>query len=1232
MAHNSRGCRWWAVLVAGVLAAATGWSAGKGQDELGSTAAPSSAEFAAQTKIGVQRIPFMKTPPKLDGQLTPGEWEDSAACYGSWQCYVHDWAPNIAIEEKQPVWYLAYDKDYLYVAHRSPMFPRASWPLMKGKYHDVKMHPDHGILFDDQITFTLRPTTKEGGFFKFMCNPINTYVDLFKGIENTSEWDYRFRSKFDLTGKFDDDEWVTEWRIPLESFRYGPYDGGDPQLKVELPLRDDTMWNVTMSRWVGLTAPRPTLYSDRGYTWTGDSKRRLVFDSRGVTAQVTSFGKLQEDSMDLNIMLKNHGERSETVRVGFYLENEKELIVANEDEQFVELLPGEVKRIQMKKTRIGITPQNNAIWLDIRTLSGKIVYRDFLMTFHMIDGWPMYRENFVDSMKYIRPPRPPFGYDYAYYPSVNKLRAIVDTDIFGPAEAVKTALEAKVKLLSADDSVEVAVLTIPLEKPMTNAMAQAFGGRRGEAVVSFPKLKPGEYKTVCLLYDADKKIVGDLTTPNFTQASYPWEGNTEGLEDIVWKPYTPIEADMDGKRVKTLMHEIQLDTSGLPAQIAIRGKNPNYGPQLRAPLRLETTADGKRSIFAATGTLSRVKDWQSEQVFEARGAAGPVQIRGQAQYDCDGTLTYDFWYRSGTTPIETLELVLDLAGPVDLLAYRGTGWHVKGDEVLGRKGPVVWNSLDDTVPKEIFYGNFTPSIQIGNGDRGFIWACDTDRGMKLLAEKAAMQIEKNEAGEYTLRVFIVNEPGPVSDERHVQFALMTQPDRPKPAGYRTFMWSKEAGAWGGGPHFGDGNTAYSIHVEHEEDYEKFAALCKGRSNRPYTDAVTVGFDMPGYRDYCYAGEFSGSQLIRPHPQLSPPEARHPVTGRPFGTIFAQSTAPWRWSPAQVNCAVYWRSKQIRQGFVNGFFWDDGFIGELSTDPVVGNAYDLPKHKFHAAGHQQYGFNFMLPRQFFKRLARISAKAGLDCASNGNGSVGPPLFAGAYFRDNLMVEGEGSYVTLESPHLRCWTLAETRYFTEPYSGRIGYYRSNIGSNPSGPPLMHAGDNPMHDRSQLAYALMHDAGVIRASVANSNTWEAARAALETFGYFTEDAATVEYIPYWRSDAYYQYGLGAPKSDDAFADEDAKGLAEQLKKVYGTIYKNRKTGKALLVLANGTGESITQNLVIKPLLLDGRPARTCTDVEVNEGIELSSNPKNAAKRMVNTFNPIHIAPWQFRLLMVE
>jgi hypothetical protein len=174
--------------------------------------------------------------------------------------------------------------------------------------------------------------------------------------------------------------------------------------------------------------------------------------------------------------------------------------------------------------------------------------------------------------------------------------------------------------------------------------------------------------------------------------------------------------------------------------------------------------------------------------------------------------------------------------------------------------------------------------------------------------------------------------------------------------------------------------------------------------------------------------------------------------------------------------------------------------------------------------------------------------------------------------------------------------------------------------------------MHDRSLLGSCLLHDVGSLTWSHANLYARRNVTNALQQFGYLDEDAETVEYIPYWRSGQYYQYGLGAPKADDEFADDDAQNLTAQLKEVCCTIYRNKKTNKALLVLGNYTDAAVSQNLVIKPQLLGGKPATKCTDVEVGQEIFLMADPKGAKQAVANVFDPVHIEPWQFRMLLVE
>ncbi len=1202
---------------------------------------PTSAEVAERVPNPLLRIPFMKTPPKIDGQLDPREWEDAACYTGFWQDYSFNNFLYLAIEEKQAQFYMAYDKDNFYFAHKSPVFPKGAWLKCRGKYKDVDGHPDYGLLLDDHVEFQILPsstTAPHATFFKWMQNPINTYSDFMR-TENDLE--YGFESSLVMEGKWDENWWVTEMKFPLASMRVAEYAGNDAKGNpvLPLPIRDGTIWRHWGSRAIGGVGGWSRLFSATTPGGWGINSMRMIFDSKGVSAQVETLGPVMRDQVNLHIQLKNYGERSETVKVGFYIENDSELILANEEEGFVDLLPGEVKNIRIKKGKIGVTPKGDALWVDIRTLSGMAVYRSILTPFHHVDGITGFKEHFIDGMKFSRAPRKPFEYRFQYYASTNAVFVTVDTDVYGVSEAVKGATEAKVRLVT-DNGDEVQSMTFALEKPYEHPDAKTFGGRVGHGVMRFAKLKPGMYKTVCLLYDANKKIVSDQESGTFEQKSFPWENSQEGLEDTVWEPYIPMVWNATNKTAATLMHDITVGSGGLPAQIAFKGKNPNFGPQFRAPMRFEATVKDKRFSYEPAGEMKRTLDRKSEMAFEGSGKTGPVTMRSRVQYDCDGFMTYDLWYKTGKEPVDSLELVMDFNGkPIDLFGFQGGRMFQRNNgKILQRKDKIIWNSKDDMQSRELFYGNFVPLIMMGSGDRAFTWTCSTDQGMNLIKDKPAAQIERAESGELTLRIFFVNEPGPVAEEKHVQFYLTCNPNKPKSKNHRTLNWKYEG--VGGGPTLADGSTSYSIHLNHEEDYAKF--IPKPIVPRSYTTANMVCFDMPGLRELCYAGEWLGQTDFQPNPNLRGESPVHPITGRANDTLLLNTDVGWSWGPSMAECALYWRSRQVRLGGQQGYWWDSPFFGEEDLDVVIGNAYYLPKGKYHAGGSKQYAFHYYYPRQMLKRLMRVFAVAGrvpegftkgIQSTSATYGGIQAAL-AEFFLRDEINWEGAASY-TGGSPHMEYWSLDEVRFCANNYTGLNGYFMHDVsyrdGYHAGSLAVPRAGANPILDRSVLGNALLHDLGSALGRHANKYPYHKIVKALEEFGYY-EDNDTTEFIPYWRSRHLWRIGLDAGKiAASEFADEGEKEQLEVLKNVQCTIYKNHKTGKAMLVLANYGPTPVEKNLVVTDALL-GKPAKKCTDVENDEPIGVQKDVKEGKTPLPNTFWPIYIDKYQFRLLVVE
>ncbi|HUU21054.1 MAG TPA: hypothetical protein VM389_00835, partial [Phycisphaerae bacterium] len=88
---------------------------------------PTSAGPVAILDTPIFRIPMMKTPPTIDGVMADKEWEDASAVSGFW----YDWHLSrflfMAAQQTQLQVYAAYDRENLYFAYSSPVYPENSW-------------------------------------------------------------------------------------------------------------------------------------------------------------------------------------------------------------------------------------------------------------------------------------------------------------------------------------------------------------------------------------------------------------------------------------------------------------------------------------------------------------------------------------------------------------------------------------------------------------------------------------------------------------------------------------------------------------------------------------------------------------------------------------------------------------------------------------------------------------------------------------------------------------------------------------------------------------------------------------------------------------------------------------------------------------------------------------------------------------------------------------------------
>ena len=591
-------------------------------------AVPTSSGAASKVDTPILRVPFLKTTPKIDGIMAPGEWDDASALSGFWYDHGFGSFRNMAPPQTQLQVYSGYDNENLYFCWSSPIYPVDSWLKARGRYPDTLENPLYGMLWDDHTELEIRPVEDltEGynlGMLRWDVNPIGTITDWYWSKQ--TEKDMRFAPRAEIKSVADGRRWVIEYKIPLKSLRYGNYDAKDADGRplVTIPPTDGSGYRVWFARGLGGNGDFYNAFDAHGWNTT---KMKLVFDSKSPIFQINEIGPLMDGVLNMQMTVKNHNTRSETVRLGFHIETGGELMYSTYQSKeipdgLLQLKPGETKVLKLRQQMPGLAG-GNVLWFDVRSEGqpAKTLFLTRLINFHLMDSTVnlrygggkngTFREARIDSIEKLRPPRnPDFDLRVDISPYTKRLSAVVDRGIAGVKDEVKLAVEAQliVKKVFGGEQTDIHEFKTNMVGDFATFLCDA------------PNLEPGEtFEVTVLLFDENMKIVAEQTEAkpfiNLTAAKtegkgikgeqvewHPWEKeqsggerpslsmmsaeddrkdrresfqkapwmeNTLGLDDRVWEPFTPIQPN--GKGFDTLKHRFTLDASGLPAQIDIR--------------------------------------------------------------------------------------------------------------------------------------------------------------------------------------------------------------------------------------------------------------------------------------------------------------------------------------------------------------------------------------------------------------------------------------------------------------------------------------------------------------------------------------------------------------------------------------------------------------------------------------------------------------------------------------
>ena len=1132
----------------------------------GAAETPVSFGAPATVDIPVLRIPLIKKPPTIDGVMREGEWEDASALSGFW----YDWGHGggfrfLAPMQTQLQLYAAYDKEHLYFAYRTPVYPENSWLKARGRFPDVINHPLYGVQWDDHLELELRPYHDHVrgfnmGLFKLYSNPIGVLTDFFWTAEGG--WGRKWQSQSKVRTTVTGTHWITEWAVPLKEMVHGKYrgNGDDAKPLVKLPPPDGTTYRAWFTRAIGGNGPFFNAFDSHIWNTT---KTKLIFDPAAPSFQINELGPIMEDMIDVTLSVKNHNTRSATVRIGFFVESAEGAIYSSYEapemkDGMLELVPGENRKLRLRQPFPGISQDGNVLWFDVRSAGrpAKVLFRTRLMRFHSMEGGNLrnvmtgeiesFRKRRLDIIAELRPPRMDFEFITHFSSYTKRIDGVVDIGIHGASAEAKTAVEAKLIVMRADEDEQVVAEEVA-----------PVNGNFAPFLLDLPKLIEGEsYRASLLLFDANKRIVGERNPEPFTYQVPVWQGNKIGMDDVVWEPFTPIKPTADG--FETLKHKFAIAPSGLPASIYVkpdprelplerRGAKAEItdeelqafgrGPQLRAPMRLEAVVDGARVSAEVVQPAKLVRQWKSEFEYASKLKVGPLEVDLRVRYDCDGSIHVGLDYAAAKPArLERFELVTDAAGIVNmaLSAIHGGGMQ-GGDKYqlnLPQREGVVWDGTDIDMA-ELYYSRFVPWFWFGSGDHGFSWYCDSDRGWVLDREGATMTLEQNKTGEITWRVMFVNHAAMVEGKRSTAFAILTHPAKPKPKDFRKLAWHYQGTV-------GLGYMVEPIILSEEYLKKRWHYASGAPKDLPWEQAATWRKEEPPWVRY---GQWRNIGVTPELDQM------------------------WE------DKATYYFEQHIRIGRRTGWwmdeYWPVGF--GRSNNLAMGNAYLRdPKTVGKDELPWQSGFLTTYMRNHYKRLARVSAKNNVPqrhCVWSNNEAS---MLESFVWDTHLVEECGATHRSFQIDVLTQFPMSLYLYWAHQFTGLVTRFQTDAVAS-------WAGDDKRLDRQYLGLALLNDIGHQpngpHGSVQHPEQGIRLLRKLQEFGFF--DDQQIEIVPYWRNSEIIQYGQAAGP-DDAFS----LTRDDPLSHVYVTAFRRAVGGgryDVLIVILNASEEPVRSQLYI-------------------------------------------------------
>lgn len=469
----------------------------------------------------------------------------------------------------------------------------------------------------------------------------------------------------------------------------------------------------------------------------------------------------------------------------------------------------------------------------------------------------------------------------------------------------------------------------------------------------------------------------------------------------------------------------------------------------------------------------------------------------------------------------------------------GIGGHAGYTPSHKVDGDVVWRSIDC---ERIMPGSFNPLFWLGNEDRGFCYFADSDKGWLVDDGKSALELERRD-GQVVLNINLVNrKPAPLAHKASWVIGLVATPVKPRLEHARGTIFPRWAtldkpfyksltnlrklvmiGA--GDPHFTAGSSAIQP-LDAARTRELYEALRDERGSTYLEYWCSDYLPMSTPELATYFGEWSA--------QIRGAGLRASSWYKPYpGFEFAQASwiACRRIVPSYLDYRLWCFEEKLKDVGQLAFYEDNIHLRRF-FDPAMGYGY------YRGDGHRQVQFDLWSLRDYYRRIAEVYRRNGMENLSGAHASAAmviPALTYCTFFFDG---EQPARYVnSAEEDYVDRWR--DVEYLRGHIMGRQFGIRTVFMSE-----INYSGDeatNLRHTRAWLSIMLPHDLGVWDAHISNREPVKAWHKVINDLDFYHQPPRL---YPYW---AKGEHKVFSHDHDDLLV----------------TVY--RQPGQALVILSN-------------------------------------------------------------------